>query len=357
MRRRVRKLRFRSLLTLGIASGVALLIPAASAPAQATACHLKWRVVRPFAIAGGYVSDVEAFSRTDTWILSTSLAGDKNFIGHWNGRHWRFERLSLDGVADAFSVSSSQDIWVVGRTLGLQPLIAHFDGRAWTQFPVPLGPNVEAGLSDVVALAPDDMWAVGSSLTYRPGAHAVALIMHWDGHDWTTVAVPGDEEGLSGIAALSPHDIWALGGDKEEPSGLVATVLHWDGTGWHDVSVEPAAVSFSGVTAVSRTNVWAVGSTAGTARRGVVAHWNGRRFRVIHTTGASGTDILSDVAVAGRHIWAVGAIEIDSFDGQRWRQAHLPGVVLVRADALSPRNVWAVGYKSDRTLIYHYACH
>ena len=60
------------------------------------------------------------------------------------------------------------------------------DGTSWTLLPNPTGPSSSFDLAGLVALAADDVWAVGTS--YESGAGP--FLAHWDGVVWSQVAAP-----------------------------------------------------------------------------------------------------------------------------------------------------------------------
>jgi hypothetical protein len=100
------------------------------------------------------------------------------------------------------SAISATDAWAVGYD-SRGPLIEHWDGIIWT--PV-RAPGTGYTLDGVVAIAPDDVWAVGSA----------ASSAHWDGKWWTRYATPADRlAALSAVAAISSTDIWAVGIDQD----------------------------------------------------------------------------------------------------------------------------------------------
>jgi len=66
---------------------------------------------------------------------------------------------------------SADDIWMAGTMRPAipfpdaeKPLFAHGDGHNWSIID---GPSVDATIADMVALGPDDVWAVGT--TTGPG--------------------------------------------------------------------------------------------------------------------------------------------------------------------------------------------
>ena len=88
----------------------------------------------------------------------------------------------------------------------LVTLVEHWDGSAWS---IVLGPDLEtySSLTGVVAVAPNDVWAVGDSATH-------VLVEHWDGGAWSVVPSPGlgyGDSTLSGITATGEGDLWATG--------------------------------------------------------------------------------------------------------------------------------------------------
>src|SRR5439155_23809415 len=68
-------------------------------------------------------------------------------------------------------------------------------------------------LSGVSALSPEDVWAVGRMISPN-GQKTRTLVEHWSGTAWSVVASPNPGTGLnelSDVAALAPDDIWAVG--------------------------------------------------------------------------------------------------------------------------------------------------
>ena len=89
----------------------------------------------------------------------------------------------------------------------------HWDETIWRRMPLPkLNTNDNAAFNSVVALAANDVYAVG----YKPAKNGAVhtLIEHWNGAAWSVVSSPnGNRTGnvLTSLAANSPTDIWAVG--------------------------------------------------------------------------------------------------------------------------------------------------
>src|SRR5207244_3046506 len=89
-------------------------------------------------------------------------------------------------------------------------LIERWDGHAWQIVPSP-NPGDYNFLLDVSAVAAGDVWAVGTTFDVT-GTHNLA--MHWDGQSWRSVAVPSpglEDNSLEGMVAIGPDDAWAVG--------------------------------------------------------------------------------------------------------------------------------------------------
>lgn len=148
----------------------------------------------------------------------------------------------LDNSLFDVAVLSATDAWAVGEYLvdggGAQrTLIQHYDGTAWTTVPSPnlptgTGRNQINSLRGVTAIAPDDVWAVGYTVSSDDPYQT--LTMHWNGQGWSIVdspnyTFPGAYNALLDVAATSPNDVWAVGGS---PLGGVAgrgLLLHFNG--------------------------------------------------------------------------------------------------------------------------------
>ncbi|OAB63915.1 hypothetical protein AY599_26080 [Leptolyngbya valderiana BDU 20041] len=194
----------------------------------------------------------------------------------WNGSGWdSFEPEPLafggrayntlrdvDGVSedDAWAVGSAQDTGIGG--FGPTAYIVRWQGERWELFDI--GLREVAQLSDVVALASDDVWAVGSWNVGGQGSQP--LILHWDGNDWEIVDTPTFPDGkadLRAIAARSPTEIYAAGTDADPDGFPRALMLKYDGTTWEriDVTTPPDGHDqwFRTMAITPGGDVWAMG--------------------------------------------------------------------------------------------------
>jgi hypothetical protein len=243
------------------------------------------------------------------WTLGPSGA-----ILHWDGWKWTIaESATQDGdaVLRGLAAVAPNDVWAVGSAQGA-PFAVHWDGASWQTATLPT-PSVVGGLNAISGSA-TDLWAVGAA---ADGARV--LTAHWDGTRWSYVPDAGvSDGGLLTVATVAPNDVWA-GGD--------ALLQHWDGTQWRDVSQ-----SFSGVrgslAAVSSSDVW-LGAAGG------VAHWDGAAWRPVTVrqmslSGHANAQIGAVSALSATDVWAAGTLGPSSttstplvvhYDGSAWRLA------------------------------------
>jgi hypothetical protein len=176
---------------------------------------------------------------------------------------------------------------------------------------------------------------------------------------------PGQTADLEGVAVLSACDVWAVGASARGP-----LIEQWNGRGWQvAASPGPRSGDFSAVSAVSVASIWAVGSyTSGTETKALIAHWDGTRWRQVTAPALSGKyTVLTGVqAVSPRDVWAVGIAQdkalILHWNGTRWaRVSYLSPGNSSELDGVSgsaTADVWAVGSyttaTAQRSLILHW---
>jgi hypothetical protein len=307
-------------------------------------------------------------------------------------------------VLQAVSASAPDAAWTVGwqstdpypltayDVTNPEPLIEHWDGTQWSQDQTPVLPGKGAWLSGTVALASDDVWAVGARWAqkpapFKPGNYQdVTLIEHWDGAAWSVVPSPNAATGpgsgnqLLSVAAVSPNDIWAVGEYDHYPR-VKALSEHWDGTSWTvgpqaafggivDNSDEPTGYGFTavsaepagGVLAATQSSVWTLGPTG----------WR----QIYRGTATKGAWLLGGIALtSATDGWTVGmtgragpAMLGEHWDGRRWVARQVPADGVVKRDGMSasgPDDVWLIGTFAKKlplaptphlNYLLHYTC-
>lgn len=162
-------------------------------------------------------ADVAVVGPENAWAVGNDGEGsDTGQARHWNGTTW--QTVAMPFVARKVAAASAHDVWAVGEN-STQPLAAHWDGTAWTSVtlppvPVPEGESGFSYLNDLVALASDNVWAVGRLYWGGGGEVAAAetehnrpVLMHWDGHSWKLTLGPEGDFALS-AGADGQGGIW-----------------------------------------------------------------------------------------------------------------------------------------------------
>ncbi len=247
-----------------------------------------WSVFPGPTFAAGDEPSIKAMTSTsanDIWAIGSLLSNNGQLLSylfeHWDGTAWTATSLiSGDAFLFGASADAANDVWAVGfsgpENDTSRTLAARFDGSSWKASSTPSVGNGANQLNGVLALAPNDVWAVGFSTPVPPPTQAatLTLIEHFDGTKWTVVPSPNvgpksiyQSNRLFGLAANSPTDIWAFGSFfASDGSGHQMTLLlHWDGTSW---TIAPCPNPTNGVflsdllfagVVPSPGNVWLVG--------------------------------------------------------------------------------------------------
>ncbi len=252
------------------------------------------------------------------------------------------------------------NVWAVG-TLGEElaalTLVEHWDGKQWAHVESPSVDGYSNHLYAIAALSASDMWAVGA---HHNGTDSwLTTAMHWNGSVWKIAPTPnvGPISSLNGVAVVAANDVWAVGESSSGSKGQGTQVLlmHWDGKTWSTVqsAVKEQDGTLSAATAISADNVWAAGyytDKSGTVYRPLFTHWDGKTWNEISPEGNA--SIWSIAAVSASDIWATGNFGPQSvamhWDGSAWTRVPTPNVgsgnnSLNGVVAIAANDVWAVG--------------
>src|SRR5437763_539924 len=173
---------------------------------------------------------------------------------------------SLYDVADLSPASA----WAVGQGKDARPLAEHWDGTAWSVVPVPVPPApsgtsfANAALTSIAAVSATDIWAVGTTTAIQ-GTSTVrfTLAMHYNGTAWSIVKAANTAEptGLSDVTAISADNAWAVGNgfnnvhDTSASVANKAVIEHWNGTAWSSVASPAGRVSVDRISASTATDI------------------------------------------------------------------------------------------------------
>ncbi|MGA7730003.1 MAG: hypothetical protein WCD37_01895 [Chloroflexia bacterium] len=256
------------------------------------------------------------------------------------------------------SASSPSDVWAVGSLSNLvpgsgrSPLIMHYGGTGWEIMATDVITQ-RFFLEDVAALAPNNVWAVGSYYGNTPGIGTPynKLIIHWDGKAWS-VSLKGGPGEVNGVWATAPDDVWAVGEMGRDRYAGIATVYHWDGRAWSETPIRTNYLN--DVVALSREDVWVTGSDT--------FHWDGNQWT--RSAAHDSREMQGLVALGANDVWTVGVatqgVSIQHWNGLAWTE--FPSIAerdtrLQAIGGLATDDVWAVGGRypgSGAALLLHW---
>jgi hypothetical protein len=324
----------------------------------------------------GSLNALFAESDDDVWAVGSSkdrpfsLGAPKVHIQHWDGRTWEI-KADIDLEGDEIGLNdvagtSSADIWAVGY-VDHKTLVLHWNGEKWETIQSPSPGAKSSTLNGVLALAADDAWAVGS---YQDSAHQTfPLILRWNGAQWNSISRPVNtrpNQELYAIAAASINDIWAVGGTLASRGGTSkALILHWDGSQWSTLQT-PEVCKLQGVAVALRDDVWAVGGCGAPS----ILHWDGRSWKAVSTSSITpqGYSTLTGVvALSHSDVWAAGPHYLSDtlkplvahWDGKSWTTFpsphHLEEQLILDIVAAPSSTIWLAGRSRDGEMSTNFA--
>jgi len=294
-------------------------------------------------------------------------------LEHWDGRRWAYSAGASLGGRQAFLTSvaatASDDVWAVGNFASVgsvppAPLIEHWNGRSWSLQPTHALARLKSHLpytvTSVAALAPDDVWVLGT-----PGSNSSDVYVHWNGSSWTSYRGPNisPHYGSAAMQVITTDrrgHVWAAGGwmRRYGEAGLPGggTVERWNGRQWEVSGLGAWRKPITTVAPVAPNDIWAItgGSFTTAGTYGIspveVLHWNGRTWEVKLSSGrANVVDPFGLVALSADDAYVIGTNTttrqpvIDHWDGTRWRS--VPG--RNGPTGHPPRPGFDVGYQSQ----------
>jgi len=372
-----------------------LSVPTARAKTEPPVCS--WLLV-PSVHVSAYnsLNGVAVVSQNDVWAVGgrgSNVAGQISLIEHWDGAAWSVVSSpspsnDINDLLDVAAVAAN-DVWAVGTynpstTGGLsQTFVLHWNGSTWTRVDSPSPGTFKNELRSVIALAANDVWAVGYS--WSGSERARTLVLRWNGTAWAHVPSPnmGLDSFLSSVSADAQGNLWAVGNYTLDALNSRTLAMRWDGTTWSVVSTPnvPGVQNFlTGVSAAPDGAAWAVGYTCtgncsvSTPRQMLALRWGGTNWEIapVPNLGAPNSFFNDVLAFSYSDVWAVGSYSTSSqgwplaahWDGSSWTNATVgnPQSIAPQLKSLAPlssNDIWSVGtYHSGnptfKTLTEHY---
>jgi hypothetical protein len=300
-----------------------------------------WRIVSDPPHVHFHPLGMTALSQSNIWVVGERRYDTSTVAEHWNGRKWSVTNAGSAGQLNAVSGYSPSGIWAVGA-IGpdsadnqiFNGLIERWNGASWS---VGAQSIPDAVLTGVAAVSSRDVWVVGRYGT--PANHPYLLLEQWNGSRWVTrkqrqTAAAGD---FNAVAGSRRGDVWAVGRSLTPSGGSSALAMKWNGSSWASTPMPRLTRTNGALTAVSADSpqdVWAVGShQAAVGQDGVVDHFTGKSWTQMLLPIPSSVQPSEGVLVWGHQV----------YEGSHDYTVQLSGVA-----ALSPSNVWVVGYTENR---------
>jgi hypothetical protein len=224
----------------------------------------RWSVMRSpnTTRRGNWLNGVVPLSRSDVWATGYSEDAEGNTTTltlHWGGRSWSVVPSPSPGKALNVAVGAGTDgaggVWAGGHYLDdldgpLQALYMRWDGESWQVVRPPHGDDSQLTVGAFDGVAANDVWAVGSDAT------GSFLLVHWNGSVWKAARpdLPTESEGADGalrdVIALATDNGWAVGSfqlsrrvGNSDLTENHPVLEHWDGSRWRLVKLPPIAGS------------------------------------------------------------------------------------------------------------------
>ncbi len=208
---------------------------------------------------------------------------------------------------------------------------------AFERVPTPSPHPTSNTLQSVAATSASDAWALGTAGT-------APLLLHWDGTDWASRALPAGPAGtVYGVLGATPDgDVWLAGEGPRPLPGMSGTP----------------------VVARARAGAFDRVDTVTLAPQTTYPHWP-RGGVPTALDGTSATDVWVALEASGQGD-GTGTIlpSVLHFNGTAWSETLLPRRSSVRShprgvEAIAPDDVWVVGYgRSNATSffgeVFHY---
>jgi hypothetical protein len=303
-----------------------------------------------------YISSLATGDDQAMWALGNMAGpgAPASTIVRWDGSEWRSPRSTVFTTTysiTAFKAFSPNEVWLIGSypaapTPGTQTnrLTARWDGTQWRVVPNPMTGLDQTYFTDIDGNSPGDLWVVGTSYGGPHNAQQTGVTLHWDGRRWTQHGVPGLDNvvRMDKVLAVAPNDVWAVG----------THILHWDGRTWSSVRVDPTT-DYRDVVSTPGGDAWAVGDRND---QPTGARWDGQNWSVTSMPNPGRYGRLNAVApLADDDIWAAGAYEykenalILHWNGTTWNPIPnpVPGFTSeITGMAASNGEIWAVGWRT-----------
>ena len=146
----------------------------------------RWSVAKSWHVGGRVeLTGVTALSPTDVWVFGSGGFAVGLGTWHYNGHTWKhMAQGAAVGITMASAVSSS-NMWAIGSLSAPQDSIVHYSHGRWRRLSAALVGH--HSFNAILALSATNVWVIATP----PTNQTITYLMHFDGHGWSRVRVPG----------------------------------------------------------------------------------------------------------------------------------------------------------------------
>ncbi|WP_030171360.1 hypothetical protein [Spirillospora albida] len=172
---------------------------------------------------GGRIATVSAHG-SEVWISGHDADGP--YAARFDGTAF-VQVAPPSGLYALEIVTGAAGTWLISREQDVNMGLFRWEGGAFVRQPMPARTHL---LTDVVATAPGEAWAVGSRLV--DGVGGVPMAVRWRNGTWKEAPLPGDLGARRLSSAAATRDgVWATAGPSDDNVPVTA-LIRWTGTAW-----------------------------------------------------------------------------------------------------------------------------
>lgn len=232
--------------------------------------------------ANGEISSIAMVSPNEGWALGgvmdpTTFEPVKSLMLHYAHCTWTPVPANYPNAGlGSLSMGSATDGWAIGSTSSGAPVALHYTNGAWQHVPAPSASVLRGGAyTSVHMLSADEGWIIFNNVKDSHG-YLTEGLLHLVNGQWSAVSTPFPN--ITDVLPVAPQDAWFVGSIQGIP-----LLYHYQAGTWTRVTV-PSGVEIYTLRMVSPNNIWASGQVdlqQNGYATGAVMHYDGRQWQQV----------------------------------------------------------------------------